>query len=260
MGSIHHVPDGSHGIRRRSILLAGGASAALLATGGLFTAASALAAPAWRYPFTARHTITSPFGKRPPPGHGGTTSHQGIDIGAPNATPIFAVAAGTITVAQFSGGYGNLVEIDHGGGLRTRYGHMLDGSMNAAVGQQVSLGTLIGRVGSTGNSTGPHLHLELRQNGTPIDPAPSFSNAPLNPGSPTGASNNDDDEDTMIRLTHVPSSTAGSPDEYIVIDHGQHTYWRVSNTQLLGLLRAQGMKEITDRQGRQIIAGYRKID
>lgn len=248
-------------LRRRSLLAAGGAGAALLAMGPLWRPTAAFAAPAWRYPFTARYTISSGFGSRPSPGHGGSTNHQGIDIGAPNLAPIFAVASGTVTIATFSGGYGNLVEIDHGDGWRTRYGHMSDGTMNAAVGQRVVLGTFIGKVGSTGNSTGPHLHLELRQNGTPIDPAPAFANAPLNPGSPTGDdnSNDDDEEGTMIRLTHVPSETSGGPDEYIVIDHGQHTYWGVPNTQMLGFLRAQGIKEITDKQGRQFIAGYRRI-
>lgn len=68
-----------------------------------------------------------------------------------------------------------------------------------------------------------------------------------------------DEEDDMIRLTHVPSRTAGAPDEYVVIDHGQHTYWIVPSNQL-ALLRAQGITEITDRQGRQIISGYRRID
>ncbi|PZE80205.1 hypothetical protein DEI91_14620 [Curtobacterium sp. MCBD17_032] len=261
MGKIQQRADEQPLLRRRSLLAAGGAGAALLAMGPFWRSTAAFAAPAWRYPFTARHGISSRFGSRPSPGHGGSTNHQGLDIAAPNLTPIFAVASGTVTVASFSGGYGNLVEIDHGDGWRTRYGHMADGTMNAAVGQRVSLGTFIGKVGSTGNSTGPHLHLELRQNGTPIDPAPAFENAALNPGSPVGDDNdNDDDEEgTMIRLTHVPNSTPGGPDEYIVIDHGQHTYWGVPDTQMLGFLRAQGIKEIKDKQGRQFIAGYRRI-
>jgi hypothetical protein len=78
-------------------------------------------------------------------------------------------------------------------------------------------------------------------------------------GSHHPGTGNDDEEDDMIRLTHVPSRTAGAADEYVVIDHGQHTYWVVPSNQL-ALLRAQGIKEITDRQGRQIISGYRKID
>jgi hypothetical protein len=73
----------------------------------------------------------------------------------------------------------------------------------------------------------------------------------------TGSGDNDE-EDDMIRLTHVPSTTSGAADEYVVIDHGQHTYWIVPSSQL-ALLRAQGIKEITDRQGRQIISGYRKL-
>lgn len=94
--------------------------------------------------------------------------HPGIDIGAAMGTPIRAAAAGTVIVAAYSGGYGNLVVIDHGNGLATAYAHQ--SQIAVSVGQQVAQGQLIGYVGSTGFSTGPHLHFEVRVNGSPVDP------------------------------------------------------------------------------------------
>jgi murein DD-endopeptidase MepM/ murein hydrolase activator NlpD len=93
--------------------------------------------------------------------------HEGIDVGAPSGTPIRAAAAGTVIFAGWMGGYGNLVVIDHGNGLATAYGHQ---SAIHVGGGSVSQGTVIGAVGSTGNSTGPHLHFEVRVNGSPVDP------------------------------------------------------------------------------------------
>jgi murein DD-endopeptidase MepM/ murein hydrolase activator NlpD len=93
--------------------------------------------------------------------------HEGIDIAAPSGTPIRAAAAGTVIYAGWMGGYGTLVIIDHGNGLATAYGHQ---SAIYVGGGSVSQGTVIGAVGSTGNSTGPHLHFEVRVNGSPVDP------------------------------------------------------------------------------------------
>jgi murein DD-endopeptidase MepM/ murein hydrolase activator NlpD len=94
--------------------------------------------------------------------------HEGIDISASTGTPIRAAAAGSVIVAGWSGGYGNLVVIDHGGGVSTAYGHQ--SAIGSGVGQTVAQGQVIGYVGSTGNSTGPHLHFEVRINGSPVDP------------------------------------------------------------------------------------------
>ena len=94
--------------------------------------------------------------------------HTGIDIGAPSGAPIVAAAAGTVLVAGWEEGYGNTVVIDHGGGIATLYGHQ--SSIAVAVGQSVTRGQVIGAVGSTGHSTGPHLHFEVRVNGSPVDP------------------------------------------------------------------------------------------
>jgi murein DD-endopeptidase MepM/ murein hydrolase activator NlpD len=93
--------------------------------------------------------------------------HEGIDIAAPSGTPIRAAAAGRIIFAGVMSGYGNITIIDHGNGLATAYAHQ---SAFALGGGSVSQGTIIGYVGTTGNSTGPHLHFEVRVNGTPVDP------------------------------------------------------------------------------------------
>jgi murein DD-endopeptidase MepM/ murein hydrolase activator NlpD len=106
--------------------------------------------------------ITSPYGMR------WGRMHEGIDLGAAYGTPIAAAAAGTVIYAGWMGGYGNLTVIDHGGGLSTAYGHQ--SNIAVALGQQVAQGEIIGNVGSTGHSTGPHLHFEVRVNGAPVDP------------------------------------------------------------------------------------------
>jgi len=94
--------------------------------------------------------------------------HEGIDLAVPSGTPVVAAAAGTVIVAGWLGGYGNLVVVDHGNGVSTAYGH--NTSVTVGVGQSVAQGQLIAYSGNTGHSTGPHLHLEVRINGSPVDP------------------------------------------------------------------------------------------
>ncbi len=106
--------------------------------------------------------VTSPFGWR------WGRMHEGIDLGAAYGTPIAAAAAGTVIYAGWLGGYGNLTVIDHGGGLATAYGHQ--SQIAVSVGRQVAQGEIIGNVGSTGHSTGPHLHFEVRVDGQAVDP------------------------------------------------------------------------------------------
>ena len=115
-------------------------------------------------------TITSPFGWRSNPFGGSPEFHQGLDIAAPSGTTVTAAAGGTVIMAQWYGGYGNYILIDHGGGYSTGYGHL--SAIYVSNGQSVSRGQAIGAVGSTGQSTGPHLHFEVRINGKPVDPAP----------------------------------------------------------------------------------------
>ena len=94
--------------------------------------------------------------------------HEGIDLAVGNGTPVVASASGTVIVAGWLGGYGNLVVIDHGNGLATAYGH--NTSVTVGYGQSVAQGQLIAYSGNTGHSTGPHVHFEVRVNGTPVDP------------------------------------------------------------------------------------------
>ncbi len=112
--------------------------------------------------------ISSEFGYRVHPISGARRLHAGMDIAAGSGTPIGAAGAGTVIFAGWRGGYGNCIIIDHGGGIATLYGHQ--SSLAASVGQSVSAGQVIGYVGSTGYSTGPHLHWEVRVNGSPTNP------------------------------------------------------------------------------------------
>ncbi|HYJ89849.1 MAG TPA: M23 family metallopeptidase [Pyrinomonadaceae bacterium] len=113
--------------------------------------------------------INNEFGFRRNPFGGRTYEfHPGMDIDGERGENIIAAAAGTVTKAGWQGGYGNMVEIDHGNGLITRYGHM--SKLNVQTGDVVTRGQLIGFIGSTGRSTGPHLHYELRLNEHPINP------------------------------------------------------------------------------------------
>jgi len=126
-------------------------------TGGIFQ---------WPVPSSAR--ITSNFGYRTHPTRRRREFHEGIDIGARSGANIVAADCGVVILSSWHGGYGNTVIIDHGGGLHTLYAH---NSVNLVrVGDQVSRGQVIARIGSTGVSTGPHLHFEMRVNGVPQNP------------------------------------------------------------------------------------------
>lgn len=94
--------------------------------------------------------------------------HEGLDIAGANDTPISAAASGTVIVAGWQGGYGYMVVIDHGGGMTTGYAHM--NNVSVSVGQAVGQGTKVGGMGSTGNSTGTHVHFEVRVNGGAVNP------------------------------------------------------------------------------------------
>jgi murein DD-endopeptidase MepM/ murein hydrolase activator NlpD len=119
--------------------------------------------------------VASGFGSRIDPVYKTVKFHAGLDFAAPQGTPIYATADGRITTAGNSGnGYGNHVEINHGYGYETLYGHMV--RVKARIGQLVKRGEVIGWVGSTGKSTGPHLHYEVHKNGRPIDPIYFFYN------------------------------------------------------------------------------------
>lgn len=112
--------------------------------------------------------VSSHFGFRISPGGIGSTYHEGLDIASSYGNPVHATANGRITQAGWVNGYGYLVEIDHGNGIKTRYGH--NSALLVSVGDQVVQGQTISLIGSTGNSTGPHCHYEVRVNGEAVDP------------------------------------------------------------------------------------------
>jgi murein DD-endopeptidase MepM/ murein hydrolase activator NlpD len=111
---------------------------------------------------------SSGFGVRPDPFTGAPAMHTGLDLHGETGTPVRATAEGTVTSAGWSGGYGRVVDIDHGNGLSTRYAHL--SSIDVRQGQTVRAGQIVGKIGSTGRSTGPHLHYETRVKGDPVDP------------------------------------------------------------------------------------------
>lgn len=123
---------------------------------------------AWPVPSSGR--ITSGYGYRIHPIFKVNKMHTGIDIAAPSGTPIVAAESGTVISTGWLGGYGLTIMVDHGGGIVTLYAH--NSSVTASRGQQVARGQTIALMGSTGNSTGPHLHFEVRSNGSYVDPLP----------------------------------------------------------------------------------------
>lgn len=120
--------------------------------------------------------ISSGFGYRADPFSGGAAFHAGLDFRGPVGAPIHAAAKGVVTFAGVQQGYGNCIEVSHGNGLMTRYAHM--SGFRARIGQQVNAGDVIGLIGNTGRSTGPHLHFEVRVNGKAVNPRPFLEVAP----------------------------------------------------------------------------------
>lgn len=114
--------------------------------------------------------LTSGFGMRNHPVLGGRRQHQGIDLAAPTGTPVFATADGVISRADWFSSYGLFISIEHGASMQTRFGHL--SRLAVAAGDTVKKGDLIGYVGSTGRSTGPHLHYEVRVEGLAVNPIP----------------------------------------------------------------------------------------
>ena len=151
---------------RAAAAAAGGTAAA--PTGG-----SAVSLTSLMWPCPGVNIITSRFGYRTSPTAGASSYHGGLDIGAGAGSSIVAAESGQVVLASYNGGYGNCVMINHGNGIVTLYGHME--SIAVGYGQYVGKGQTIGYVGSTGVSTGPHCHFEIRVNGAQTDPAPYFS-------------------------------------------------------------------------------------
>lgn len=145
---------------------------------------------AWRPPFQQAYVRTSTFGMRLHPIRHVWRLHSGVDLAAlPGPGPVVAVAAGTVTAAGVRGSYGNAVDVDHGGGISSRYAHLARINPGISPGAVVTTGQVLGLEGSTGSSTGNHLHLEIHQGGQPVDPEPFMTQrgAPLDgrPVAPT---------------------------------------------------------------------------
>ena len=116
----------------------------------------------------SNYTVTSPWGDRVHPIYGNVRHHAGIDLGVDYGTPVRAAADGVVTLSAWYGGYGKAVMLDHGNSISTLYGH--NSQILVKDGQFVKQGEIIALAGSTGNSTGPHCHFEVRNNGEDIDP------------------------------------------------------------------------------------------
>ncbi|MDT7934188.1 MAG: M23 family metallopeptidase [Sphingomonadaceae bacterium] len=123
----------------------------------------------------ATFNYTSGFGVRYDPFNGGAAMHAGVDLAGPHGQPILAAADGVIVRAGWANGYGNMIEVDHGRGMTTRYGHL--SRIQVKLGDRVRGGDQIGKLGSTGRSTGPHLHYEVRVDGNAVDPMPYLRSA-----------------------------------------------------------------------------------
>jgi len=121
-------------------------------------------------PVVVEHHVSSQFGVRSDPFTGEASRHEGIDFVAAYGAPIVATAPGKVVLAQYYGPYGRTVDVDHGRGFITRYAHM--SKIDVSVGDEVRAGDVLGALGNTGRSTGPHLHYEVRFQGRPINPVP----------------------------------------------------------------------------------------
>jgi murein DD-endopeptidase MepM/ murein hydrolase activator NlpD len=160
-------------VQARMAEIAGMAPSGPAASAGAFSAMlqstmEPQSSPAAAMQWPVAGTVTSAFGERKNPMGAGEDFHPGLDIAANEGAPIAAAAAGRVIGAGRDGGYGNLIVIDNGNGVTTRYGHC--SQIFARVGDTVAAGQTIGAVGSTGHSTGPHLHFEVRVNDNPVDP------------------------------------------------------------------------------------------
>ncbi len=139
-----------------------------LTLGGMITGQAPAAVEVDQWTTPALGPIVSAFGHRSDPFTGEIRMHQGIDIDAPAGSPIWAVTDGVVTFAGDRGGFGKLVILDHGDGVQTYYAHQQ--RIDVSVGDEITAGHQLGLVGSTGRSTGPHLHFEIRVDGVPVDP------------------------------------------------------------------------------------------
>jgi hypothetical protein len=236
-------PSEGVGYSRRNLLVAGGIAALGLAAyqaAGLGpTVSPAHAAIAWNHPFTMRGSIYSGFGSRPPPCNGCSSFHLGLDYSPPGqGTPIYTVAPGVVVLSRKTAGVGNEVIVDHGSvagvNYRSRYIHMLD-SGRAPLGAVLGRSALVGHLGGLGDyATGPHLHVEIHQNGTPINPRPLIHDAPL-AGTGTPTLPNRQEDDTMLIRNSARGDFFATPG----------VVKRSPNPSVFDILQAGGMTVVT---------------
>ena len=129
--------------------------------------------------------LTSGYGMRIHPVLGGRRAHKGVDLAEPVGSPVYATADGMVSRADWFSSYGLFISLEHGGNIQTRYGHL--SRLNVAAGQTVHKGDLIGYVGTTGRSTGPHLHYEVRIAGVAVNPVPYLQGGVMTAAAPTAA-------------------------------------------------------------------------
>ena len=140
--------------------------------------------------------LTSGYGMRIHPVLGGRRAHKGVDLAEPVGSPVYATADGVVSRADWFSSYGLYISLEHGGNIQTRYGHL--SRLNVAAGQAVHKGDLIGYVGTTGRSTGPHLHYEVRIAGVAVNPVPYLQGGVMTaaaPGATSAIGGGEDDGD-----------------------------------------------------------------
>ncbi len=145
--------------------------------------------------------LSSGYGPRRAPRRGASRVHKGIDVPGPVGTPIYATADGMVGRAQWVGGYGKFIELEHGNQIQTRYGHL--SALNVRYGQRVKKGQVIGYMGNTGRSTGSHLHYEVRVGGTAVNPM-SFLAPPTRTENATNA---------LLAAKGVDTNAKGGPED-----------------------------------------------
>lgn len=258
--SVHSDPLIAPGLSRRSLLIGAGV-AATVATFGVEVASAPAARAATTglfWPTVSTAVVAGgEYGADRGPNHT-PRYHQGYDVSIGSGTTIYGCGDGQVTrVVQDSSGYGRFVEVLYGS-TSVITAHM--SSAAVAAGDTVSISTVLGRSGGVagsdgaGDSTGPHCHVEVRVGGALTDPTTVLVDRSLIGSVPTDPAGDED----MVRLIQVKNSSTGVGD-YVVVDHGAHTYWNVKNQSMLTYLRNQHIIEVSGLQSPAIIDGYTKI-
>jgi len=255
--------DPPSGLSRRGLIGGVGAVvAASLVADVAYGARPAAAATVWWFPLATAKAYSSGYGWRKHPVTGVRTFHDGVDIEANKLTPVYAMRDGTVNFAGLHGatvseGFGNYVRIQHADGYETGYGHLQ--YIDVSNGQSVQAGTLIGRSGSTGVSTGPHLHLLMHQNGSSVDPTAILNAAPLATGTaqPIDVPTNEEEDDMANVITvSVPDGSTGQV--WWSVNLGDNTKARIYNGTQLTFRRNIGIPEYSN-QPPQTLQGYREL-